>query len=267
MDDDTVVQAIRGGQGGQLRSTTTGQQALTASGVSSQVLAAMKTRAARTHPASTHTAATHAPSADGVRNEKLRVRSDRVGWQCWPLRRLSAPARGQDDDAARARILWFRRWSELLRKAENEAFEDALQLLKHAVQECSELGDAWYYRSLVEQRLGHDALAKYAMDKARFNGSEALEQGLNPLVLATPAGRGFTRKRARRERRSAAAARRVVARSGCAKVGAGCGHRPIYRQQHSAPELHDRGRKFVCRRADRSGHRAISGEPRPRAHR
>ncbi len=72
------------------------------------------------------------------------------------------------------------------------AFEDALQLLKHAVSECSELGDAWYYRSLVEQRLGHDALAKYAMDKARFNGSEALQQGLNPLVLATPAGRGFT---------------------------------------------------------------------------
>ena len=58
-------------------------------------------------------------------------------------------------------------------------------------EECSELGDAWYYRSLVEQQLGHDALAKYAMDKARFNGSEALQQGLNPLVLATPAGRGI----------------------------------------------------------------------------
>ena len=66
-----------------------------------------------------------------------------------------------------------------------------MQLLKHAVQECSELGDAWYYRSLVEQRLGHDALAKYAMDKARFNGSEALDEGLNPLILATPASRGF----------------------------------------------------------------------------
>ncbi len=53
------------------------------------------------------------------------------------------------------------------------------------------MGDAWYYRSLVEQRLGHDALAKYAMDKARFNGSEALDQGLNPLILATPPSRGF----------------------------------------------------------------------------
>jgi hypothetical protein len=76
-------------------------------------------------------------------------------------------------------------------QSDRSAFEDALQLLKHAVSECNELGDAWYYRGLVEQRLGHDALAKYAMDKARFNGSDALDQGLNPFVLATPAGRGF----------------------------------------------------------------------------
>ncbi len=73
----------------------------------------------------------------------------------------------------------------------NDAFEDALQLLKHAVSECAELGDAWYYRSIVEKRLGHAALASYAMDKARFNGSEALNQGLDPLVLSTPASRGF----------------------------------------------------------------------------
>lgn len=72
------------------------------------------------------------------------------------------------------------------------AFEDALQLLKHAVAECSELGDAWYYRGLVEKRLGHEALAKYAMEKARFNNSDALEQGLNPLVLSTPAARGLS---------------------------------------------------------------------------
>ncbi|HEY1803066.1 MAG TPA: caspase family protein [Terracidiphilus sp.] len=73
----------------------------------------------------------------------------------------------------------------------NDAFEDALQLLKSAVAECPELGDAWYYRSLVEKHLGHDALSNYAMEKAHFNGSEALDQGLNPLVLSTPASRGF----------------------------------------------------------------------------
>jgi hypothetical protein len=74
----------------------------------------------------------------------------------------------------------------------NDAFLDALELLKHAVSVCPELGDAWYYRSLVEKHLGHDALAKYALGKAQFNGSEALDQELNPLVLATPSSRGIT---------------------------------------------------------------------------
>jgi len=74
----------------------------------------------------------------------------------------------------------------------SQDFEAALQLLKHANSVCSELGDAWYYRSLVEQRLGHDALARYAMDKARLVGSEALDQKLNPLLLSTPASRGIT---------------------------------------------------------------------------
>jgi len=72
-----------------------------------------------------------------------------------------------------------------------DAFQDALELLKHALGECPELGDAWYYRSLVEKRLGHAALASYSMDKAHFNGSDALNQGLNPLDLSTPASRGF----------------------------------------------------------------------------
>ena len=76
-------------------------------------------------------------------------------------------------------------------QADSGTFDDALQLLKHAVSTCPELGDAWYYRSLVEQHLGHAPLAKYAMDKAHFYGSEALDQGLNPLVLSTPASRGF----------------------------------------------------------------------------
>lgn len=77
-------------------------------------------------------------------------------------------------------------------QSDTGAFEDALQLLKHAVSECSELGDGWYYRSLVEQRLRHDALAEYAMEKARLIGSEALNEGLNPLVLATPNRRGLS---------------------------------------------------------------------------
>ncbi len=70
-------------------------------------------------------------------------------------------------------------------------FEDALQLLKRASAECAELGDAWYYRSLVEARLGHAPLAKFAADKAKLLGSEAMDQNLQPFVLATaPASRG-----------------------------------------------------------------------------
>ena len=61
---------------------------------------------------------------------------------------------------------------------------------------CPELGDAWYYRSLVEQRLGHAPLAKYALDKAHFYGSDALDQNLNPLILSTPAARGFSMEQA-----------------------------------------------------------------------
>jgi uncharacterized caspase-like protein len=102
-----------------------------------------------------------------------------------------APARAQDDRCGAGRDLVVQALERATPQGGNDAYEDALQLLKQAVQECAELGDAWYYRGLVEQKLGHDALAKYAMDKARFNNSEALAQALNPLVLATPAGRGI----------------------------------------------------------------------------
>ncbi len=101
------------------------------------------------------------------------------------------PARGQGPRCGAGKDLVVQALERVTPQSDRSAFEDALQLLKHAVSECSELGDAWYYRSLMEQRLGHDAMAKYALDKARFNGSEAMQQGLNPLVLATPAGRGF----------------------------------------------------------------------------
>jgi len=110
---------------------------------------------------------------------------------CALLAAFCAQARAADDRCGAGKDLVVRALERISPTSDRGAFEDALQLLKHAVEECSELGDAWYYRSLVEQKLGHDALAKYAMDKARFNTSDALEQGLNPLVLATPAGRGI----------------------------------------------------------------------------
>ena len=76
-------------------------------------------------------------------------------------------------------------------QSDAKSFQDALQLLKTAISECPQLGDAWYYRSLVEQHLGQSAPAKYSLGKAQFNGSEALDQALNPFLLSTPSARGF----------------------------------------------------------------------------
>jgi hypothetical protein len=64
MDDDTVVQAIRAAKAVSFDLTPAGLQALSGGGVSPQVVAAMKTRAARPHTATTtHTATTHTTSA------------------------------------------------------------------------------------------------------------------------------------------------------------------------------------------------------------
>lgn len=120
---------------------------------------------------------------------KIRIR---ICWLLFVAALASvAPTHAQDARCGAGKDLVVQAIERIGPQAGNDAFEDSLQLLKHAVSECSELGDAWYYRSLVEQRLGHDALARYAMDKARMMGSEALEQQLNPLVLATPGKRGL----------------------------------------------------------------------------
>ncbi|HTV08033.1 MAG TPA: caspase family protein [Candidatus Aquilonibacter sp.] len=68
---------------------------------------------------------------------------------------------------------------------------DADQLLKRAIELCSDLGEAWYYRSLVEARLGHTQVAAYAMQQAQLFPSDALNEGLNPFVLSTPHARGL----------------------------------------------------------------------------
>jgi uncharacterized caspase-like protein len=64
--------------------------------------------------------------------------------------------------------------------------QDGIELLKHAIAECPNLGDAWYYRSLLERKSGNGRIADYALGKARENNSEALQQSLNPFSFATP---------------------------------------------------------------------------------
>ena len=69
--------------------------------------------------------------------------------------------------------------------------EDADQLLKRAIELCSDLGEAWYYRSLVEGKLGHAQLANYAMRQAQLFPSDASLERLDPFVLSTPRARGL----------------------------------------------------------------------------
>ncbi len=71
--------------------------------------------------------------------------------------------------------------------------QDADQLLKRASELCGELGDAWYYRSLVERKLGHAALADFAMRQSQKFPSDASAEQANPFVLATPMMRAGAR--------------------------------------------------------------------------
>jgi uncharacterized caspase-like protein len=75
----------------------------------------------------------------------------------------------------------------------NDQLGDANQLLKRAAELCGELGDAWYYRSLVERKLGHAQLADFAMRQAQKFPSDASSEQLNPFVLATPDLRASSR--------------------------------------------------------------------------
>jgi hypothetical protein len=75
----------------------------------------------------------------------------------------------------------------------NDELADADQLLKRAAELCGELGDAWYYRSLVERKLGHAQLADFAMRQAQKFPSDASSDQLNPFVLSTPVLRASAR--------------------------------------------------------------------------
>ncbi len=97
-----------------------------------------------------------------------------------------AGARGDDDRCGAGKDLVAQALERVRPTSDNDAFEDSLELLKHAVATCTELGDAWYYRSLIEERLGDARLAQYSLSKAKMFGSEAMQEGLNPFVLATP---------------------------------------------------------------------------------
>ncbi len=75
---------------------------------------------------------------------------------------------------------------EHIKTGSREEIEDGLQLLKHANEQCTSLGDAWYYRSLFERKLGHTPLADYSLKKAQMFGSDAWNEKSDPFKLAAP---------------------------------------------------------------------------------
>jgi len=62
---------------------------------------------------------------------------------------------------------------------------DGILLLKQAEEACDENGDAWYYRSVFERKLGRGN-PDYSLGKARERNSPALAAGDNPFQLSTP---------------------------------------------------------------------------------
>lgn len=93
-----------------------------------------------------------------------------------------------DDRCGTGRDLVVRALERLSGRGSADEVGDALQLVKQAAEECAGLGDAWYFRSVFERKLGHKPLADYALGKARLLGSEAMNEGVDPFALAAPPG-------------------------------------------------------------------------------
>jgi hypothetical protein len=74
---------------------------------------------------------------------------------------------------------------ERIKTGSSAEVANGLQLLKHANEVCTSLGDAWYYRSLFERRLNQTAKADYSLHNAQKYGSEALQEGIDPFAVAT----------------------------------------------------------------------------------
>jgi hypothetical protein len=79
---------------------------------------------------------------------------------------------------------------ELVKTGSKQEADDGIQLLKHATEVFLSNGDAWYYRSIFEKERGQPGNVKYALDKAKKYGSEAMELGANPFHLATGTASG-----------------------------------------------------------------------------
>lgn len=102
---------------------------------------------------------------------------------------ISASAQGEKCGAAKDLVV---QGLEHIKTSTESEVADGLQLLKHANEVCPTYGDAWYYRSLFEAKLGRAPNASYAMGKAKLFGSDAMNENANPFILAAPVQPGRT---------------------------------------------------------------------------
>jgi uncharacterized caspase-like protein len=115
-------------------------------------------------------------------NRRLLAIALSLAWCCF-----ACPPRARAQGRCGAGVdLVVQALEKMSANATPDELADADQLLKRAAELCAELGDAWYYRSLVERKLGHTALADFAMRQAQKFPSDSSQQQLNPFVLATP---------------------------------------------------------------------------------
>lgn len=102
---------------------------------------------------------------------------------------VAAPgAQAQDGRCGAGVDLVVQALEKMSANASNDQLQDADQLLKRAAELCGTLGDAWYYRSLVERKLGNTRVADFAARQAQQFPSDASAEQLNPFVLASPLG-------------------------------------------------------------------------------
>jgi Caspase domain len=98
---------------------------------------------------------------------------------------LAAPAYAQQACAV-SKDLVVRALEMVSATPARDQLADGLLLLKQAEESCDENGDAWYYRSLFERKLGQGN-PQYSLGKARERNSAALRSEDDPFHLATPA--------------------------------------------------------------------------------
>ncbi len=101
---------------------------------------------------------------------------------------ILAPARAQEGCAV-SKDLVVRALELVSSTPSRDDLANGILLLKQAEEACDENGDAWYYRSLFEQKLGQGN-PQYSMGKARERRSQALAAADDPFHLATPNTRG-----------------------------------------------------------------------------